>query len=181
MNLIPEPLHPAVVHFPIVLILLGGAAAVVAAIWRGGHLPRYAALLLVLGAVGAWVAVETGESSGGLLETGSPQMEALVESHEMWAKRTLTVTIVAAVAAMASIVAARWPGVARGVAILAAAASVAAIYSVYQTGHRGGALVYRHAAGRMVAGSAVPTAGGAAVAPAKPAGAIGASKARDDD
>ncbi len=181
MNLMPEPLHPAVVHFPIVLILLGGAAAVVAAIWRGGHLPRYAALLLVLGAVGAWVAVETGESSGGLLETGSPQMEALVESHEMWAKRTLTVTIVAAVAAMASIVAARWPGVARGVAILAAAASVAAIYSVYQTGHRGGALVYRHAAGVMVADSAAPAAGGAAVAPAKPAGATGDSKARDDD
>ncbi len=181
MNLMPEPLHPAVVHFPIVLILLGGAAAIVAAIWRGGHLPRYAALLLSLGAAGAWAAVQSGKSSGGLLETGSPQMEALVESHETWAKRTLTVSIVAAVAAVASAVAGRWPRVARGVAILAAVASTAAVYGIYQTGHRGGALVYRHAAGVIVADGAPANAGAAAAAPGRPARAEAELKARDAD
>lgn len=54
MNLMPDPLHPAVDHFPIVLILLGAVAAIVAAIWRGGHLPRFGAVLLGLGALGAW-------------------------------------------------------------------------------------------------------------------------------
>jgi hypothetical protein len=53
MNLMPDPLRPAVDHFPIVLILLGAVAAIVAAIWRGGHLPRFAAVLLGLGALGA--------------------------------------------------------------------------------------------------------------------------------
>jgi len=34
MNFIPNPLHPAVVHFPIVLIVLGTALSVVAVFWR---------------------------------------------------------------------------------------------------------------------------------------------------
>jgi uncharacterized membrane protein len=159
MNLIPEPLHPAVVHFPIVLILLGAAAAIVAAIWRGGQLPRFAALLLALGALGAWAAVESGESGGGLLEKGTPRMETLVDEHETWAKRTLAITILAAVAAAGSVVAGRWPRIARAVAVVAAVASAAAAYAVYETGHRGGALVYRHAAGveLAVSGSAAGT------------------------
>lgn len=41
----------------------------------------------------------------------------------------------------------RWPRTARAVAIVAALLSVAAAYGVYETGHRGGALVYRHGAG----------------------------------
>jgi uncharacterized membrane protein len=181
MNLIPDPLHPAVVHFPIVLILLGAAAAIVAAFWRGGHLPRFAAVLLALGALGTWVAVETGESSGGLLETGSPQMETLVDAHQTWAKRTFAVSILAAVAAVASALAGRWPRLARGVAVVAAVASAAAAYAVYQTGHRGGALVYRHAAGVEVAANAISTAGGDADALDARARVKGESKPRDKD
>ncbi len=145
--MLPDPLHPAVVHFPIVLILLGAGAAIVAAFWRGGHLARYAALLLAAGALGAWVAVETGESDGGLLESGTAAREALVDEHETWAKRTLVVTIVSALAAAGSALAGQWPRVARVVAIVAALGGIAAVYAVYETGHRGGALVYRHAAG----------------------------------
>ena len=158
MNLIPNPLHPAVVHFPIVLILLGAATAIVAVFWRRNHLPMFAALLLLLGALGAWAAVQSGESDGGLLDKGSPQMEALADVHETWAKRTFAISIVAAVAAAGSVLAARWPRTARAVAVVAALASAAAAYGVYETGHRGGALVYRHGAGVEVAtaGSAVP-------------------------
>lgn len=158
MPLIPDPLHPAVVHFPIVLILLGAVAAILAAFWRGGHVPRLAAILLALGALGAWVAVESGEDSGGLLESGSPEMEALVDAHQTWAKRTFGVTIVAAVAAVASAFAGRWPRLARAVAVVAALASAAAAYAVYETGHRGGTLVYRHAAGVEMAVTASATA-----------------------
>ncbi len=158
MNLIPNPLHPAVVHFPIVLILLGAAIAVVAAVWRKHHLPLLAAVLLLLGAVGAWAAVETGEDDGGLLESRSPQTETLVDAHQTWAKRTLGISLVAAAAAAAAVVAGRWPRIARAVAVVAAVAGVAAAYAVYETGHRGGALVYRHGAGVQVAatGSAGP-------------------------
>ncbi len=181
MNLIPDPLHPAVVHFPIVLILLGAVAAIVAAFWRGGHVPRFAALLLALGALGTWVAVETGESGGGLLESGSPQLETLVDAHETWAKRTFAVTLVAAVAAVASALAGRWPRIARGVGIVAAVASAAAAYAVYETGHRGGALVYRHGAGVEVVVKAPTAAGGRLATPVESTQAKLDSKSRDHD
>ena len=120
MSWIPDPLHPAVVHFPIVLIVLGTVAALVAVFRRGGHLPRFAALLLVLGALGAWVALETGEDDGGLLEKGGPQLESLVDAHILWAKWTLAATIVAAVLGVGSALAGRWPRIARAAAVATA-------------------------------------------------------------
>ncbi len=170
MNLVPDPLHPAIVHFPIVLILLGTAAAMVAACWRGGHLPRYTAVLLALGALGAWAAVETGESAGGLLATETPAVETLLDAHETWAKRTLTITIVAAVFAAGAACLGRWPRVARAAGVLTAVASLAAAYGVHQTGHRGGALVYRQGAGVRVTANG-PAAAEPAAIPAKAPGA----------
>ncbi len=175
MNLLPDPLHPAIVHFPIVLILLGAAAAIVAAVWRGGHLPYFAAVLLLLGALGAWLAVETGESSGGLLENVTAQAESLVDAHETWAKRTLAVTLLAAAAAVGSVVVGRWPRLAQAVAVAAAVAACAAAYAVYETGHRGGTLVYHHAAGvevvvdKAVAAQSVAGPAESGVGKAKPA------------
>lgn len=151
MNFVPDPLHPALVHFPIVLILLGTICAVAAVFWRKHSLPVVAAVLLGMGALGAWAAVASGESDGGLLENGSPKREALVDEHETWAKRTLTFSIAAAVIAAGSVLAGRWPRIARVVAVVSALTSVVAAYGVYETGHRGGALVYRHGAGVEVA------------------------------
>lgn len=157
MNFLPNPLHPAVVHFPIVLLLLGAVAAVAAVFVRQHGIPVLAAGLLVLGAVGAWGAVESGESDGGLVENTAPQVDALVDAHETWAKRTLTISIFAAFAAGVSVLTARWPRTARAVAVGAALISVAAAYGVYETGHRGGALVYRHGAGVGVAAAVSPS------------------------
>jgi uncharacterized membrane protein len=163
MNLIPDPLHPAVVHFPIVLILLGTLVSFVAVFWRKGYVPAFAAALLALGAVGAWVAVETGESDGGLVEDTAPAVEQLVEAHEDWAKRTLTFAVIAAVIAIGSAALFRFPRVARGVGVAAALTAGVASWAVYETGHRGGALVYRHGAG--VNTSLATTGGGAAATP----------------
>jgi uncharacterized membrane protein len=136
-----------VVHFPIVLILLGTVAAVIAVFWRKGYVPAFAAALLVLGALGAWVAMETGESDGGLVENTAPQVERLIEAHENWARRTLTVAAIAAVIAVGAAALFRFPRVARGVAVAAALAAGVASWTLYETGHRGGALVYQHGAG----------------------------------
>lgn len=176
MKFLPDPFHPAVVHFPIVLIVLGAVAAVIAVVWRRGHLPRFAAVLLGLGALGAWVAVQSGESDGGLLETGQPQMETLMDAHETWAKRTLTAAVVAAVAAVGAVLLGRFPRASRGASGVAAVVAVLAVLAVYQTGHRGGALVFRHGAGVQVAATPDPS-------PAAPAAATGAPAAtpRDTD
>lgn len=151
MNLLPNPLHPAVVHFPIVLLLLGAVVAIVAVFWRKNGVPALAAALLVLGALGTWAAVQSGESDGGLIENSSPQINGLIDAHETWAKRTLVISILAAFASGGTVLAARWPWAARAVAVVAALLSIAAAYGVYETGHRGGALVYRHAAGVEIA------------------------------
>ncbi|MDD5198541.1 MAG: hypothetical protein PHC88_01955 [Terrimicrobiaceae bacterium] len=53
---LPNPLHPAIVHFPIVLILFGTVVAVTAVFLRRWFLPWVAADLLVCGAAGALAA-----------------------------------------------------------------------------------------------------------------------------
>jgi uncharacterized membrane protein len=147
MKLLPDPLHPAIVHFPIVLILLGTVIAICAVFWRRQHVPLVAGILLTLGAVGAWVSVETGESDGGLVESRSAQADSLLDAHENWAKRTLGAAAVAAVAALMSLALVRLPRTARVLAVVTAIAAMTASYAVYETGHRGGALVYKHGAG----------------------------------
>ncbi len=144
---IPDPLHPALVHFPIVLILLGTITSVLAVFWRKGYVPAFAAALLLLGAIGAWASVATGKSDGGLIENTSVGVEALLEAHENWAERTLTAAAIAAAMAAASVALFRFPRVERGVAVAAAFAAMVAAWMVYETGHRGGALVYQHGAG----------------------------------
>jgi uncharacterized membrane protein len=147
MSFMPDPLHPALVHFPIVLVLFGTLAAVVAMFWRQGFVPAMAAALLALAALGAWAAVATGESDGGLVENTSAGAAALLEAHENWAKRTLTAAAIAAVLAIGSVALFKFPVVARGVAVAAALAAGTASWTVYETGHRGGALVYQYGAG----------------------------------
>ena len=103
MNFLPNPLHPAVVHFPIVLLLLGALVAIAAVFVRKYGVPMLAAALLVMGAVGAWGAVQSGESDGGLVENTAPQVNELVDAHETWAKRTLAISIFAAFAAASGV------------------------------------------------------------------------------
>jgi uncharacterized membrane protein len=143
---LPDPLHPAVVHFPIVLLLLAVPVAVAAVFRRPRCLPVVAAVLLGLGAVGAVVAVQTGEDeSERVAET--PALEAVLEEHEEWAERTQVVALVAAVLALGAVALGRGPGIALGARVLAAAVALAAGWCVAETGHYGGVLVYQHGAG----------------------------------
>ncbi len=157
MPVIPDPLHPAIIHFPVVLILLGTAAACAAVLWRKHYVPALAAGLLALGALGAWAAVETGESDGGLVEDTSPQIAALLDEHQQWAERTLALAALAAVAAAISLGLFRFPRAARATSVAAALIAATASYALYQTGHRGGALVFRHGIGVSLAASPATT------------------------
>src|SRR5438552_10932511 len=57
---IPDPLHPAVVHFPIGLIFLGTLLSILTIFTRRGALPQFTAFFLILAAAGAQLAVITG-------------------------------------------------------------------------------------------------------------------------
>lgn len=90
-------LHPLLVHFPLVLLLLGAAAAGMylllgRAVWRQAGL-----VLFVLGTLGAWGAGETGHALHNAVE-GDPIVEQIVGRHESGAEWTLWMSALAAFA-----------------------------------------------------------------------------------
>lgn len=73
--------HPFVVHFPIALLLLGGAVAVAYLVTGRGLWRAVTGLVVGTGALGAWVANATGEAMYTHVE-GTPIVEELVGRHE---------------------------------------------------------------------------------------------------
>lgn len=155
---IPSPLHPAIVHFPIVLILLGTVVAVGAVFVKRWHLPAISAVLIALGAIGAFAATWSGEEDAEVVESGSPALEGILDKHEEWGERTRNVAILAALLGIGGVALARkFPKVAQGFSIATAVVGVGASYCVAETGHYGGQLVYKHGAGVNTAAEAVGT------------------------
>ncbi|MDF2772763.1 MAG: hypothetical protein K0S86_2258 [Geminicoccaceae bacterium] len=140
------PLHPLVVHFPIVLVVLL-PIFVLAALWavRKGTTPRRAWAVPMAAAaaltVSSWVATQTGESQEDKVE--AVVSKGALHEHEESAERFLMLSGVLLVVAAGGFArgtvgrAARYVTAAGAVGLVAAGALV---------GHSGGLLVYRHGA-----------------------------------
>ena len=90
-------LHPLLVHFPLVMLLLGAAAAGLylvlgRAAWRQAGL-----VLFALGALSAWGASETGHALHQAVE-GDPIVDQVVGRHQAGAEWTLWTSALAAFA-----------------------------------------------------------------------------------
>lgn len=145
---IPEPLHPAIVHFPIVLILLGAITAIAAAASPRDVLSRISAIVWFLAVVGALAATWSGDKEEDKAELADPKAEQILEEHEKWGERSRNAAIFAALAAGTAVaLLKRSPRLSRGAAAITAVISLAASWSVIQAGHYGGLLVYRHGVG----------------------------------
>jgi len=162
--MLPDPLHPAIVHMPLALAALLPLAAA-AALFFGrkerGACPCWTAVLVLAGllSASAWVATETGEDQGEIVE--SVVAEHVIEEHEEageWVFRaSLAVLAVAAVGLLRSRAGeiARWAALAGSLVLLGLAV---------RAGHSGGELVYVHGAARVytaksaVSGSVAPPA-----------------------
>lgn len=155
--MIPEPLHPAIVHFPIVLLLLGAPLAVAAAVWRKNGLPALAAAVLLLGAAGAVVATLTGENDAEMAGELPGAGEQVLEDHEEWGERARNLGVAAALLAIASMAVNRWPLPARGLGAVAAIAALAAAFAVARAGHYGGRVVYQFGVGVNQSAAATPS------------------------
>ena len=122
------PLHPVVVHFPIVLAVLLPISAAWAlwAIRKGTTFRRVwavpAAMAFAL-ALSAFVAVETGESADERVERVVPEQP--LESHEEAAETFLTLSAGLALLVSAGLVRGRAGDVARGLGTAGAVALVA--------------------------------------------------------
>ena len=140
--MLPSPLHPAVVHFPIVLMFLLPLAGLAALWWIGrGSRPVRAWMLPVLTAAAlagsSWLAVESGESQEDRAETVVG--EAAVSRHEHAAERFMLFSVTVLGLTALGLIRGRVGAAARWFAPVAAAALIVA---GYQVGHSGGQLVY---------------------------------------
>ena len=144
--MLPDPLHPAVVHFPIVLTFLLPVAAL-AALWLGRRTTGARGpwiLTVVLAAAltaSAWLAVQTGGREEEAVEEVVP--EAPLESHEEAAERFLLLSAGVLLVAGAGLLRGRIGTAARLATTVGALGLVVAGTLV---GHSGGKLVYQYGA-----------------------------------
>lgn len=178
--MVPNPLHPAVVHFPIVLMFLLPISAGVAlwAIRRGANplkawaVPMAFAVALSLS---AWVSLQTGQQQEEKVE--DVVSEARIGDHEEAAETFLVLSGILVLVTAA--------GLAKGVTgraarVVAAAGSLAVIGAGYQVGHSGGELVYTYGAASAYAKGGTAGEGGEA-APANGEKGEKGTKGEDDE
>lgn len=157
-SLIPNPLHPAIVHLPIALVVLLPLTIAVAIylIRRGGSPMRVwgvAAAMHAALALSAWASLASGSADEVRVEKAVA--EAPVESHEEAAEAFLALAVGALAVALIGLRRDRVGAIARGVA---AVGSVVLLGSGWQVGHSGGQLVYRYGAASAYTNDAAVTA-----------------------
>lgn len=155
--MLPDPLHPAVVHLPIALALLVPLVALFALLAvRLGIVPVrgwvFVLLLQALLVGSGWLAIETGEDQ----EERAEQVvaERHIEEHEEAAEWLLRAAAVGLLVIGAGLAPGRIGSVARplGVVLSLAVAGAAA-----RVGHSGGLLVYQHGAASAYTQDVPPT------------------------
>lgn len=156
--MLPEPLHPAVVHFPIVFVALLPLVAVTALILvnRGrGVRPTWGwvVVLAVMLSASAWVAVETGEQQEEVVEEVLAS-EAPMHEHEEAAEFFLFLTLGGLAVTLLGLAPGNLGGAARYAGVLCAFGLLAA---GYETGHTGGDLVYEYGAAQAYQHAGAPS------------------------
>ena len=154
---LPNPLHPAIVHLPIVLTFLGTLFALVSIITRRLWLPLYTFIILALAALGAQFAVATGGAQDQLFATLSTEQKQLVEDHSNWGEDGRTALIVAAVISLIALGLHRFVAVRRVAALLTTVAALVACFFVLRAAQLGGHLVYQRGIGTQSAAAAQAT------------------------
>jgi len=154
--MLPEPLHPAVVHFPIVLAFLLPLFAL-GAIWairKGARISRAWSLPLAFAAalaLSSWVAVQTGEAQEDRVE--NTVAESAFETHEEAAQVFLAASALLVLVTAAGLA----PGlIGRSARVVAAVAAFALVIGAARVGHSGGQLAYQHGAAAVYATGNLP-------------------------
>jgi len=142
----PHPLHPAVVHFPIVLASLLPLVALAAllAITRGGASPRAWIAVVALGgalALSSWAALETGEEEEDTVE--GVVSNSVIHEHEEAAEGLMITSGIIFLALAVGMAPGRIGVTAR---LLSTPASLVLVFMAFRVGGSGGELVYEHGA-----------------------------------
>jgi uncharacterized membrane protein len=160
---IPDPLHPAIVHFPIVLIFLGTLLSVLTIFTRRGALPQFTAIILILAAGAGQLAVNTGGDQADDVIRRMPEAKPLVFVHAEWGERMRTAGVIAAIGAVLALACYRFGRFRRVLALITTIIAIGACYCAFEAAKHGGAMVYHHGVGVQIlpsgpGASATPTA-----------------------
>jgi uncharacterized membrane protein len=85
-----EGLHPLIVHFPIVLLMVAPLFVLIGALVPRRHSRSFmisALILMLLGTIASYVAIETGEAAG-KIATRTPEINRILERHGELAEQT---------------------------------------------------------------------------------------------
>jgi uncharacterized membrane protein len=87
-----DGLHPLIIHFPIALLLVAPVFILLGIMFRrnGIHFSMAAFILMILGTVSVYVALETGEAAGELADR-TPQIMQVLQHHEELAGTTRSI------------------------------------------------------------------------------------------
>jgi uncharacterized membrane protein len=139
------PYHPIVVHFAIVLLLVGCIFRWLSLTRRIAFAGPAATTLLLAGTVVAALAVQSGLDAHGPVER-VPGAAHAVGEHEDWGIRTRNVFFAVALAELAVLVLAR-RGKERIPTLVSSALCVVGLACLYEAAEHGGELVYSYAGG----------------------------------
>lgn len=165
-----EGLHPLIIHFPIVLLLVTPFLVLVGALLKPekGRQVLYVALaFMIVGTLSTFLAAATGEAAGKLAER-TPQIDAVLERHEELADATRAVftglTVIFAAILFAPKAFQKLSGrvVSTALPLIFLLFYGVGVLLLTNTAHNGGRLVHEFGVRAMVAPSAVPVVDSAA-------------------
>ena len=139
--------HPVIVHFAIVLLIVGVVFRWISLSGRAAFTGPAAATLLLLGTLAAVLAVRSGTDAHGPVERIPGARDAVVE-HEEAGQWTHNIFLLVAALELAALAVARRNQRATRLALWGSAlVGVFGVGALYKAGDRGGDLVYRYAGG----------------------------------
>lgn len=142
-------LHPALVHFPIALLTVAPGLVLLGALWpsRRPGIHAAALILLLLGLLGALVALATGEAAENFAHR-TPELRVALDQHQLSAQWTVAIFGVLAATwlayrGMTRLLRRDLPtGVLRALFVLWLLVSAMGVAALLRTGHLGGRMVH---------------------------------------
>src|SRR5213592_1765836 len=139
--------HPVIVHFAIALLILGVIFRWISLTGRAPFTGPAAATLLILGAVAALLAVQSGTDAHGVVERIPGARQAVMDHEDAgeWARDIFLVVALLEIIALAT--GRRRVQVARVALWGSALVGIAGVAAIFKAADRGGDLVYSYAGG----------------------------------
>ena len=173
------PYHPQIVHTPIVMLIFSAFFAIVGRLFDREWLKKTSMLMLVIGFLGSFLAVQSGKPAHKVPERQQGVPERAIDEHGDGGVRVM---YLAGGALVVMAIASRLQGsAANALGVLALLLQIGAAVLVGITAQRGGELVYAHGANVKVDGKLVKGASAAKKPAADSSEAGGTEKGEGGD